>query len=154
MNATLDPLLEDIKKLTVNVWTSMANVELRPHDTPISTASIGHALAGCVRIKGGWNGAIVLHCAPDLLKKASKAMLSVDPEKATRDDLRDTLGELSNITGGNIKAILPGPSDLSLPIVAEGDELSVRVPKSNPVVRLQFIAPEGPMTLIILETQE
>ena len=34
-------------------------------------------------------------------------------------DLRDTLGELTHMLGGNLKSLLPAPSRVSLPVVAE-----------------------------------
>ena len=33
------------------------------------------------------------------------------------EDIEDGLGELANVVGGNVKAVLPGPSALGLPVV-------------------------------------
>ena len=33
------------------------------------------------------------------------------------EDIDDALGELANVVGGNVKAVLPGPSALGLPEV-------------------------------------
>ena len=33
------------------------------------------------------------------------------------EDVDDALGELANVVGGNVKAVLPGPSVLGLPEV-------------------------------------
>ena len=33
------------------------------------------------------------------------------------EDVADALGELANVVGGNVKAVLPGPSVLGLPEV-------------------------------------
>lgn len=154
MSIDLNYLRQEIEKLAPTVWSSMVGVTLQAAPTVKTSLPSGHAWGGCVRIQGGWNGAVVLHCGVELLRLASKAMLGVSPEAATRDDLRDSLGELTNITGGNIKAILPGPSTLSLPMVAEGDELSVRVPKSHPILRLAFASLEGQLLIVLHESEK
>ena len=37
------------------------------------------------------------------------------PEVLEEEDVDDALGELANVVGGNVKAVLPGPSVLGLP---------------------------------------
>ena len=39
------------------------------------------------------------------------------PRCSTSEDVDDGLGELANVVGGNVKAVLPGPSVLGLPEV-------------------------------------
>jgi hypothetical protein len=38
------------------------------------------------------------------------------------EDIEDALGELANVVGGNVKAVLPGPSVLGLPEVGVAPE--------------------------------
>jgi len=40
-------------------------------------------------------------------------------EEVTSDEIGDALGELANVLGGNVKAMLPAPSTMSLPTVSE-----------------------------------
>ncbi|MBJ7359171.1 hypothetical protein, partial [Nocardioides sp.] len=42
-------------------------------------------------------------------------------------ELSDVIGEFANIVGGNVKSLMPGPSTLSLPLVAH----NVLVPPSD-----------------------
>jgi len=45
----------------------------------------------------------------------------VDSAAGTPDeDVADAVGELVNMIGGNVKSLMPGPSVLSLPVVAAG----------------------------------
>ena len=37
------------------------------------------------------------------------------PERLDAADVDDALGEIANVVGGNVKAVLPGPSVLGLP---------------------------------------
>ena len=52
-----------------------------------------------------------------LLKEHAPPVL--DPE-----DVEDGLGELANVVGGNVKAVLAGPSVLGLPEVGEAPEVT------------------------------
>jgi CheY-specific phosphatase CheX len=52
--------------------------------------------------------------------------------------MQDALGEITNMTGGNIKALLPGACHLSLPAVVEGTSYTIRVPSTRIVTRVPF----------------
>jgi chemotaxis protein CheX len=70
-------------------------------------------------------------------------------------ELHDAIGEIANMTGGGIKAMLPAPSHLSLPAVVSGADFSLSSPRGEVVndvafqcggsqVRLQVIAARQP----------
>jgi chemotaxis protein CheX len=48
-------------------------------------------------------------------------LLGVQEADVSLEDMRDAAGELANMTGGGLKALMPQPSRLSLPTVATGD---------------------------------
>ena len=50
-------------------------------------------------------------------------MFSIAPEEVKEDDIRDALSELANIIAGNVKALLPAPSHLSLPTYLGGRDV-------------------------------
>lgn len=75
--------------------------------------------AACVRISGGWHGAIVLRCPPELARMAAVAMFGRDPQQVTSAEALDALGELINMAGGNLKALLPPPCYSSLPSLSD-----------------------------------
>jgi len=56
----------------------------------------------------------------------------------TLEDIRDALGEVTNMTGGNIKALVSGTCHLSLPAVVEGKAYTIRVPSTQAVERVTF----------------
>ncbi|MFT0847557.1 chemotaxis protein CheX [Actinomycetaceae bacterium L2_0104] len=50
----------------------------------------------------------------------ARALMSMElDEEVSKDDLVDAFGEVANVVGGNIKALIPDPGALSLPRVAE-----------------------------------
>ena len=79
------------------------------------------ALSAWVEIVGPWNGAVVLTCGRATAEELSRCLLAEHaPPVLDKEDVDDALGELANVVGGNVKAVLPGPSVLGLPEVASG----------------------------------
>ena len=64
-------------------------------------------------------------------------MFHLEEQSAGPEDLQDALGELTNMTGGNIKSLLPEPCRLSLPTVAVTNQ-SFRIPGSDLVTQVAF----------------
>ncbi|RBY80951.1 chemotaxis protein CheX [Geodermatophilus sp. TF02-6] len=71
-----------------------------------------------VEVVGPWTGAVVLTCGRDTAEQLARALLGEHaPEVVDGEDVVDALGELANVVGGNVKALLPAPSVLGLPEV-------------------------------------
>jgi chemotaxis protein CheX len=85
---------------------------------PVPAEVPGDALSAWVEITGPWSGAVVLTCGRATAEELSRTLLRgpVD-EPIDRADVADAMGELANVVGGNIKALLPSPSVLGLPDV-------------------------------------
>ena len=64
--------------------------------------------------------------------------------------LHDALAELTNMIGGNLKALLPGPSFLCLSAVIEGANYKVCVPGTHPVLETAFLSEQQPFTVKLL----
>ncbi len=87
-----------------------------------------HYVTGCVSISGEWEGAVTLGCTLAFARDMAAAMFDLSPDDLEMDEVRDAVGEVTNMAGGNIKALLPGPSQLSIPSVADGIETAISVP--------------------------
>ncbi|MBK6697852.1 MAG: chemotaxis protein CheX [Myxococcales bacterium] len=105
---------ENILDFTQTVWTTVLGTEVEPGGAP----SQAPTMQGIVRISGSWEGEIAIECSPAFARWAAATMF--DASDTSQDDVRDALGELANMVGGNIKALLPGPSHLSPPRVQAG----------------------------------
>jgi chemotaxis protein CheX len=69
-----------------------------------------------VDIVGPWNGAVVITTGRDTAEELTRCLLREHaPEVLEDEDVEDALGEIANVVGGNVKAVLPGPSVLGLP---------------------------------------
>ncbi len=72
-------------------------------------------LTGMVDITGNWSGVVAVHCTVEMARALVSCLCQIEVHAVTNDDIGDTLCELANILGGNVKALLPGPCSLSLP---------------------------------------
>jgi hypothetical protein len=76
------------------------------------------AVSSWVEVVGPWTGAVVLTCSRSTAEELARCLLAEHaPPVLDEEEIADALGELANVVGGNVKALLPGPSVLGLPEV-------------------------------------
>ena len=86
----------------------------------VSTAPLdGIHLAAYVQIRGECELRVEVETVRELASQIASQMFSTEPQNLDESELRDALGEVANMIGGNVKGILSGEFDLSLPIVEE-----------------------------------
>jgi chemotaxis protein CheX len=75
-------------------------------------------LSSWVHVAGPWKGTVVLTCGRSTAEELTRSLLREHaPDVIEQEDVEDAFGELANVVGGNVKAVLPGPSALGLPEV-------------------------------------
>ena len=76
--------------------------------------------------------------------------LSMDPSDTVDDVVRDVLGELVNMIGGNMKCVLTRGIRLSMPSVVDGSDYCLRVCGAEVRERLACQCSEGPFWVTVL----
>jgi len=92
--------------------------EVRPGDLPLAT--------GRIRIAGAWEGTVAMTGPRSFAAKCAAIMHGREAEELTGAEVRDGWGELLNMVGGNLKALVPPVSHLGLPTVHEREALATR----------------------------
>jgi len=128
---------KEICEFTESIWDSILSLKAIPDSSESGNSENDFALAGCVQITGAWEGTVTLDFPISLAKQVAAIMFNLDCDEVENSLLQDALGELTNMTGGNIKSLLPEPCYLSLPAVAFTDS-NMRVPGSEPVTNVTF----------------
>lgn len=137
-------LEEEITQVTTTVWESVLGIALLPQqDIP----SVERPVVGCVRVTGAWNGAVTIECGESVARDAAATMFGVAPRLAGPAEIRDAMGELVNMTGGNVKALLPAVSVLALPTVADGDAIP---PDTEVITQVAFACEGQPLVVRLL----
>jgi chemotaxis protein CheX len=80
------------------------------------TARDNAGLIGRIQFSGNWMGSLTASCSEALARRIAATMF-MQGEDVSESDLRDAFGEVVNMLGGNLKALLPPPCQLSLPTV-------------------------------------
>jgi chemotaxis protein CheX len=113
--------VEQVVAVAEEVWSSLLGEPLVPLVVPVQGGSPedGARTAGQVLITGAWSGGVVLAGSTGLARAVASAMFELPEEELTAEEVRDAFGELTNMIGGGIKSLVPGPSTLSLPAVAD-----------------------------------
>ncbi len=128
---------EEIQQVTSQIWESMLDLHPAAANGNGSSAPEGR-IGASVQITGGWEGAVRLDSSLTLARMAAARFVGTEPEQVSIDQVRDAMGELANMSAGMIKNLLPGPSYLSLPSVADGAEYNFTICKSNVESEVKF----------------
>jgi chemotaxis protein CheX len=143
---------EDIVAITQNIFETMLQTQV-DQSTANGALDSKSSVVGCIHIAGEWSGVVLVKASDKLASFAASRMLLIDPDDVQVNDLQDTLAELTNMIGGNIKSIVPGPSNLSLPTVTNGSDFQIRTFGVVPISSTNFDSEEGSFQVIVLECQ-
>lgn len=136
--------VDDVVAVTQEVWSALLGLDLVP-DATLPPAS--STVTGCVQITGSWDGAVLLTVSTAFARQATETMFASDD--VTEDDVIDAVGELTNMVGGNVKSLLPAPSQLSVPSVASGERYTVHLPGTTPLHELVLGCGSEPVAVSI-----
>lgn len=141
---------QDIPEIAYSIWETLFSFPLAPAEAGSPPTQGSGGLTGCVQIDGAWNGAVLLECPTALARQLAGELFRTAGE-TTAEEVRDTIGELTNMLAGNIKALLPEPSRISLPAVAEGGDYDLRIMGTEPVGRVAFSCAGEVLVVTLLE---
>jgi len=144
-------LPSELAQIVESVFGSMMNLEVTECGTPWFPS--GDRLTSAVHLAGDWNGAVLLECDREQACRFTGRFLSADPPDTVDDVVRDLLGELANMIGGNLKCVLTRGIRLSMPAVVDGSDYSLRVCGAEVSERLAFQCAEGLFWITVLTTR-
>lgn len=131
------PLMEaELGELTARVWETVLGFKPSPAAGDGGLEARREVLIGTVTFTGAWEGVLSLFCPVLLAREAAAVIFEIDSLSTTIPQAAETIGELTNISGGNLKPVLPPPVDLGLPIVTIGDHMTQILPGEELVKRI------------------
>jgi chemotaxis protein CheX len=146
--------IEDVERIVQDIWTSVLSDEEIFPVAPSPDHLSGRVFVACVSITGGSNATLQLACVPGIAERVARTMFQLPPGAVGESDVRDALGEIANMLAGNVKAVLPGPSQLGLPVVCEGHDVIARVPASHIEVEVAMRWRDEPLVITVLVANE
>jgi chemotaxis protein CheX len=139
---------EEILRITRDVWESFTGRAIDVADGQARPGG-GDVTVGCVTVTGAWQGSVLLACPAQLARMAAAAMFDLPAEQLDDREVADALGELTNMVGGNIKSLIPGPSRLSMPAVTVGASPTVKPPRAALVSTVSLACEGLPLTVSV-----
>lgn len=107
---------ETVRAIADEIWASFIGEDevLVPLDGDLPSETV----SAWVGIDGPWRGRVVLTCSTSAAEELTRALLrGRAPAVLDAEDVEDGFGELANVLGGGLKALLPEASSLTLPMV-------------------------------------
>ena len=138
----------ELVQIVQSVFEAMLGLVVGESETPWYPG--GERLTAVVHLSGEWNGAVLLECDRSQACHFAGRYLSMESPEAMDDVVRDVLGELANMIGGNLKSVLAQGIRLSMPSIVNGSDYNLRVCGSEVTERLAFNSTEGPFWITVL----
>jgi len=144
---------DDLFHVVDELFSSMAGMKLTPSSSPFLPDRQHGYVVSAVQIVGDWQGAVRLDADLQLCRQVCSRLLGVEPGELSPDEIRDAAGELANITGGSVKALLAPTCSLSLPSVVMGQDYEFSVLQGKVILNACFVHESGRMLVSVLEKQ-
>ncbi|MCC7013464.1 MAG: chemotaxis protein CheX [Planctomycetes bacterium] len=140
-----------VRELFEQVWSVTLGHGIRRHGARGEALAHGPLRRASVSIRGNWRGEVTLQCPEATAREFGAALFRRSPDALGEEELRSTLHELVNILGGNIKALLPGENELSLPNDGAGPRPALPRTQRRMYCELQLDFHGWPVTLTVEE---
>jgi chemotaxis protein CheX len=105
----------EIKEYARFAWSTL-DLKITPCEWQPDESSENLVTAN-IQISGEWQGVVAIILERGLAQQLAMKMFSLEKEQVTDEDISDSVSEIMNIIGGNLKSILSQPNQLGLPIV-------------------------------------
>jgi chemotaxis protein CheX len=151
----LSEVIEQVDDITQTVWATLFDAPMvarSPDDPALPRAA--RSITACVQITGPHDAVVTVMCATELGRKVAAKFFDVPEADATLDEVRDAMGEIANMVGGNLKGLLPGPSRLSLPAVTEGADYTTDIRGTKELRAFAYVAEGAIFKVTVFERLE
>jgi CheY-specific phosphatase CheX len=143
---------EEAIELAIEVWRGFLGVDLIPRFGEPAEPALESSVSGCITLKGSWYGGIVVTLPASLGVTLARSALALDDPQP--EDVCDVVGELANMMAGRLKHQLPPDTQMSLPMVASGDDFHLSIPGAQVAMELDFAVEGAPLRIQIVKVEQ
>lgn len=143
--------LSEISDIVAYVFTTMLDLHTAP--TLVEWEQRSRTVTSAIYFAGAWKGAVMIECTREEAFAVTQRLSGGSMPTQLDENVRDAMGELANMVGGNLKAILPQGVSLSMPMVVEGSDYLIWFSGGNIVNRMAFHCELGIFWLYLIEMQ-
>ena len=146
-SARVDLSPGDVAQLVDDIAGAFLNSRAVP--APAGTADVADVVA-CVHVSGAFTGSVICSATEAFATFCAAQMLGIGSEDVDDEALVDAIGEVANMVGGSVKALLPEPSTLSLPLVSVGGSRVLTVPGTTAIASVDLVCAGQPVRIEVL----
>jgi len=136
-------------QIVQQVFETMLRYQVEPSSDAYEPGP--HMVTAVVFFAGEWKGATLLECSRDQAIAFAGRLMGLAEPSEMDDDVRDAMGELANMIGGNLKSLLPQGLGLSMPSVLDGSDYAYKICGANLIERVSFRGELGPLWVTLVE---
>ena len=137
-----------LRDFTDNIWSTMLGLSL--DDAPGPAA--GEFVTAFVQISGDWQGAVTVELAAPLAHRVAAALFAMEPGEVGDGEVSDAVGEVANMLGGNVKALMNGSCQLSLPSVVRARQETLPVTAGRLAVMVALSSEADSLRVSVFES--
>lgn len=119
--------VDTIAEIVQSIFSTMMDLQVSINNKTRQKGPSADRLTSSVYLEGTWNGAVSVECSRKQACQFAGLILASDPPEEVDNDVRDVIGELANMIGGNMKSAMGTDVRLSLPSVIDGSNYEIRV---------------------------
>lgn len=149
--STIEIHLGELAEIVKYVFETMVCLEVS--ESAQSWLPSGDRLTATIHLTGDWPGVLAMECGHQQACAFAARFLAMEKPELVDDVVRDVLGELANMIGGNLKCVLAGGLRLSMPSVVDGSDNNLRVCRAGTRERLVFECAEGVFSVAVLREE-
>lgn len=132
---------EKIIESTMEIFSTMVMMDISVAGPPLAgSGKLCDTITGMIGLAGTHKGVLAIHIPNPVAIAITSSFLGMDVD-AINDDVRDAIGELANMLGGNVKTILSQNGrdiELSLPSTISGHEYGFQAASDVDMIILPF----------------
>jgi chemotaxis protein CheX len=153
-NVTITFDLATLAPVAPEIFDMMLGLPLEQTTMDDIAPTVGQpTMTGLISIVGDWNGAVSLETTVEGARSFAASMFGYDDaSEVSVDEIRDAMGEMTNMAGGSVKNLVHGVSALGIPSVTDGIGYTVCIPRTLPIERLAYLSGGAPVVLTVFET--
>jgi hypothetical protein len=125
---------ERIFGLVNQTWKSVLDAELNRVESGRPWIGGEPCVTASLRIAGAWGGSAQVRRPSAIALRVAAEVLAMEPQALSGGEVRDALGEDTNVIAGSLKHVLPAPCSLSLPAVNEEEWAGSGIPTPGRLV--------------------
>jgi len=141
---------EKIIEAAKEIFSTMVMMEISVDgERATDTVVLYNSISGVIGLAGTHKGVLAIHIPKPVAMAITGSFLGMDVDEIN-EDVKDAVGELANMLGGNVKSILSENGrdiDLSLPSTITGQQYDFQPTKEAERIIIPFCCKTGDFTV-------